>query len=297
MTSQQENNQSMIKYFYTISFKTTSELSVIRFLTVDCIKTQPNLKLTQHQVQQIMEAQRIYNSWEIQDEQKLFKTYKFSSQREMDSFMNQTIDLLQQIHYQPIISMEGKKIRIELSNEEINGISVKDLLDRRQIMSRKINQLMEPKLFKCLRCHLKTFISQFVKIMNTYFLQNTEIIIIGVLVILAYIFCTTWLATFLICVPYSLLQTTQDKDNQKWLFYWIIFAMLYIFDDIFTFIVHLIGPFAGLLRIIILLVLQANQGSAINELQSALYKLKKINPEQLKADIQDAIDKVSRKNF
>ena len=35
-----------------------------------------------------MEAQRIYNSWEIEDESKLFKTYKFSSQKEMDSFMN-----------------------------------------------------------------------------------------------------------------------------------------------------------------------------------------------------------------
>ncbi len=93
--------------------------------------------------EKIKEYLKKWKGWQISDDKnKIFKVFRFKDFREITDFVYEILRFGEKINYFPLkIIIEFPKIRVELSNEKIKGITEKDF-----ILAKEIEALTEWKI-------------------------------------------------------------------------------------------------------------------------------------------------------
>jgi 4a-hydroxytetrahydrobiopterin dehydratase len=86
--------------------------------------------------EQLQEYARQVQGWEIPEEKKLVKTFKFPDFRKALEFTNRVGELAEREGHHPDIFLSWGKVRIELSTHKIKGLSENDF-----VLAAKIDQL------------------------------------------------------------------------------------------------------------------------------------------------------------
>lgn len=81
-------------------------------------------------------AQELSPHWEIEDNQKISRQFRFKNFREALNFVNQVGDLADREGHHPDIELGWGRVRISLTTHKIHGLSLYDF-----IMASKIDRL------------------------------------------------------------------------------------------------------------------------------------------------------------
>jgi|SRR5882724_3114967 len=77
---------------------------------------------------QIAEYMPQVNSWELIDDKKIAKNYKFKDFVEAMAFVNKVADIAESEGHHPDISISWNKVKLELTTHAISGLSENDFI-------------------------------------------------------------------------------------------------------------------------------------------------------------------------
>jgi 4a-hydroxytetrahydrobiopterin dehydratase len=91
-------------------------------------------KLTSAEIKEYQQA--LKKPWEVEDDMKIMKDYKFKDYQEVIGFVNKVADLAEQESHHPVLHVFFSLVKVELWTHAILGLSENDF-----ILAAKIDEL------------------------------------------------------------------------------------------------------------------------------------------------------------